>query len=90
MLASWSDSGNVCLLQHAVAQTPPGAVILLDGFPRSLQQAQQAEAALGRPLAVLYFDCSEATMKVSLSAPATSINYQHQLSASAISPKSLL
>lgn len=53
-----------CLMQRAVAQTPPGSVVLVDGFPRSLAQAAAAEAALGRPLAVLYFDCSEDTMKV--------------------------
>ena len=51
-------------MQQAVAQTPPGSVVLVDGFPRSLAQAAAAEAALGCPLAVLYFDCSEDTMKV--------------------------
>jgi adenylate kinase family enzyme len=55
------------LMQHAIAQTPPGSVILVDGFPRSLPQAQKAEAAMGRPLAVLFFDCSEDTMKVCVS-----------------------
>jgi hypothetical protein len=38
-------------------------VVLVDGFPRSLEQAEEAERQLGPPAAVLFFDCSEATMR---------------------------
>lgn len=55
---------TVFVLQRAIAAVPLGSVILVDGFPRSVEQAQTAEKALGPPVAVLYFDCSEETMKV--------------------------
>ena len=62
--ASRPDTPAASLPQRAIAHTPPGSVVLADGFPRSLGQAAAAQAALGRPLAVLCFDCSEDTMKV--------------------------
>lgn len=38
------------------------AGLLLDGFPRSLEQAVAFAEQIGAPRAALYFDCSEETM----------------------------
>jgi adenylate kinase len=40
-----------------------GNRFLLDGFPRSMEQAQQYEAIMGKPSAVLYLELPESVMK---------------------------
>ena len=40
----------------------PGAIILLDGFPRSQQNAADFNGLVGKPSAVIYLDCPPETM----------------------------
>lgn len=50
------------LLYHRVAQpvsSTAGRPLLLDGFPRRLDQAREFEAVFGPPKLILFFDCPE-------------------------------
>lgn len=50
-------------LLRKAAVTCEADVVLVDGFPRSVEQAKLADATLAAN-AVIFFDCSEDVMKV--------------------------
>ncbi|KAI0236213.1 bifunctional uridylate/adenylate kinase [Massospora cicadina] len=49
------------LIQEAMARSP-GSMVLLDGFPRKMDQALEFEHAVAPCKAVLYFTCTEEAM----------------------------
>lgn len=49
------------LIQQAMAQSP-GSMVLLDGFPRKMDQALEFEKVVAPCKAVLYFTCTEEVM----------------------------
>jgi adenylate kinase family enzyme len=55
---------TIALLMDAIVAVAGGSCpgVLLDGFPRSLQQAEQFEKVIGPPTAILYLHCTKDIM----------------------------
>eukprot|EP01012_Entosiphon_sulcatum_P016011 TRINITY_DN20983_c0_g1_i4.p1 TRINITY_DN20983_c0_g1~~TRINITY_DN20983_c0_g1_i4.p1 ORF type:complete len:251 (+),score=49.52 TRINITY_DN20983_c0_g1_i4:39-755(+) len=51
------------LLRHPVLSTPEGSTILLEGFPRSIEQALQFEIQVAPCKFTIFLDCPEPTLQ---------------------------
>lgn len=60
------DEITIALLRAAIAARPNPVGFLLDGFPRSLQQAELCERELALPAGILYFGCTDAVLEARL------------------------